>query len=74
MNIDEDKIDEAAMALMYLTLHDSCRVWKQLDWDITNRLYEKGLISDPAGKAKSLVLTEQGLEQSEQFFKKLFEK
>ena len=29
MNIDEDKIDEAALALMYLTLHDGFRVWKQ---------------------------------------------
>jgi len=28
MGIDEDKIDEAALALMYLTLHDHYRAWK----------------------------------------------
>ncbi|MDT8445200.1 MAG: DUF6429 family protein [Desulfuromonadales bacterium] len=74
MEIDEDKIDEAALALLYLTLHDNCRAWKQLDWDITNRLHEKGLICDPAGKAKSVVFTESGLKQAEQIFKKLFAK
>jgi hypothetical protein len=40
MDIDEDKIDEAALALMYLTLHDHYRAWKQIDWEVTNRLYE----------------------------------
>jgi hypothetical protein len=32
MNIDEDKIDDAALALLYLTLHDEFRSWKQIDW------------------------------------------
>ena len=70
MNIDEDKIDDAALALMYLTLHDHCRAWKQIDWDTTNRLYEKGLIGDPVGKAKSIILTDKGLRKSEELFKK----
>jgi len=34
MNIDESKIDEAALALLYLTLHDGVRAWKSLDWDV----------------------------------------
>jgi hypothetical protein len=38
------------------------------------RLHAKGLISDPVGKAKSVVFTEQGLLQSEVLFRKLFEK
>ena len=74
MNIDEDKIDDAALALLYLTLHDQNRAWKQMDWSITNRLCDKGLIFDPVGKSKSLVLTEEGLKQSELLFKKLFAK
>jgi hypothetical protein len=74
MDIDENKIDEAALALLYLTLHDNCRAWKQLDWDVTNRLYEKGYICDPVGKAKSVVFTESGLNQAEHMFKKLFAK
>ena len=56
MEIDEDKIDDAALALFYLTLHDKFgRAWKQIDWSITDRLYEKGYIHDPVGKSKSVV-------------------
>ena len=43
MEIDEDKIDEAVIALLYLTLHDANRAWKSFDWDTLNRLYEKAL-------------------------------
>ncbi|HEA19269.1 MAG TPA: hypothetical protein ENH88_23025 [Pseudoalteromonas prydzensis] len=74
MQIDTDKIDDAALALMYLTLHDHCRAWKQIDWDITNRLHDKGLIDNPIGKAKSVGLTEEGLKQAELLFEKLFTK
>jgi Domain of unknown function (DUF6429) len=39
-----------------------------------NRLHEKGFISNPVGKAKSVLLTERGLEESERLFRKLFVK
>jgi Mn-dependent DtxR family transcriptional regulator len=39
-----------------------------------NRLHEKGYISDPAGKAKSVALTTEGLREAERLFKKLFAK
>ena len=74
MDIDEDKIDDAALALMYLTLHDNFRAWKQIDWDVIHRLHEKGLICDPIGKAKSVVLTDEGLKKSAELFNKLFVK
>lgn len=74
MNIDEDKIDDAVLALLYLTLHDKFRSWKQIDWEVLNRLHKKGLIGDPINKTKSVILTEEGLEQSELLFRKLFEK
>ena len=74
MDIDEDKIDDAALALMYLTLHDEYRAWKQIGWEVTNRLHEKGLICDPVGKAKSVILTDEGLKKSEALFAKLFSK
>ncbi|RVT46166.1 hypothetical protein EMM73_10715 [Rheinheimera sediminis] len=72
MDIDEDKIDDAALALLYLTLHEQRRAWKQLDWDLMNRLYQKGFILDPVSKTKSVVLTDEGLQKSEELFKKLF--
>jgi hypothetical protein len=74
MQVDNEKIDEAILALLYLTLHDRARAWKSFDWDAMNRLYEKGYIYDPVGKAKSVVLTEKGLKESERLFEKLFSK
>ena len=74
MQIDTDKVDEAVLALLFLTLHDGARAWKSFDWDAMNRLHERGLISDPVGKAKSVVLSEGGLEESERLCKKLFAK
>lgn len=76
--IDTDRIDEAVLALMYLTLHDTdhlsglSRSWKSFDWDALDRLYQKELILDPANKAKSVVLTEEGRRRSEELFNRLF--
>tara|TARA_R100000306_G_C4355261_1_gene132368 strand:+ start:842 stop:1072 length:231 start_codon:yes stop_codon:yes gene_type:complete len=74
MKIDEERIDETVLALLYLTLHDDIRAWKQIDWDAMNRLHEKGLIHDPVGKAKSVMFTPEGLKESERLFKRLFTK
>ena len=38
-----------------------------------DRLHEKGLISDPVGKAKSVVLTGPGLARAEAAFRRLFD-
>jgi hypothetical protein len=37
MPLNTDKIDDAALALLYLTLHDSCRAWKGFDWGVLGR-------------------------------------
>jgi hypothetical protein len=74
MDYDPDKIDETVLALAYLTLHDGARVWKSFDWDAMGRLHEKGYISNPVGKAKSVVLTEEGLKEAERLCRKLFGK
>jgi hypothetical protein len=39
-----------------------------------DRLHEKGFISDPKGKAKSVRLTETGCHESERLFWQLFGK
>jgi hypothetical protein len=74
MDLDTDKIDDAVLALLYMTLHDDDRAWKGFDWNVMNRLHEKGMIRNPIGKAKSVVLTDEGLERSERLFKTLFTK
>jgi hypothetical protein len=72
MEPDKEKIDEAVLALLWLTIHDGCRAWKGFDWDALDRLYEKGLIENPANKAKLVVLTSEGLRRSEELFRTLF--
>ena len=38
------------------------------DWDVMNDLFERGLISDPRSKAKSVVLSEEGIARSREMF------
>jgi hypothetical protein len=71
MDIDEDKIDDGVLALLWLTLHDGYRAWKGFDWATTDR-FKKGLIGDPVNKSKSLILTDEGLERSKALFVELF--
>ena len=60
------------MALLSLGRHDGSRVWKAFDWDVMQRLHARGCISDPMGNAKSVALTDHGLEQSDRLLRKLF--
>jgi Domain of unknown function (DUF6429) len=71
-NYDHNKVDEVVLALLQLTLHDSYRAWKGFDWDTLDRLYEKDWIENPRSKAKSVVLTEEGLAKSARLFQQYF--
>lgn len=72
MKLDEEKLDRTVLALLHLGLHEGTRAWKGFDWDIMNRLHENGYISDPVGKAKSVMFTEPGLRESERLLEELF--
>jgi hypothetical protein len=77
MNYDNDKIDEYTLALLYLVTHErheglGARAWKGFDWDTLNRLHEKGYISNPIGKAKSIGTSEEGFLKAEELFEKHF--
>jgi hypothetical protein len=72
MDYDEQKVDDAVLGLLYMTLHDGVRAWKSFDWDALNRLHQKGCISNPVSKAKSVVLTDEGLKAAERLFNQLF--
>ena len=74
-----DKIDEAVLALLHLTSFREghgdfavTRAWKGHDWEALGRLHALGLISDPVGKAKSVVLTESGERRAGELFRRLF--
>ncbi len=74
MDIDEEKIDDTVLALLWLTLHDGQRAWKTFDWDAMDRLHAKGMIGNPMNKTKSVVLTDAGLQRAEELFRGLFTK
>lgn len=70
---DKEKIAEVALALMYLTLHGdehAPRAWKGMDWDVLDLLFERGWISNPKSKAKSVLLTPEGLKAAPGLFDK----
>jgi len=72
MQINQEKIEEATLALLFLTLHDENRAWKNFDFEIIDRLYEKGYIQNPKNRAKSIAFTQDGLEKAKECFEKLF--
>jgi uncharacterized protein YvpB len=73
MEYNKDKVDEIALAMLYLTSfksNDSIRAWKSIEWETMQRLYNKGYIGNPKSKSKSVILTNEGAKQSEEMFKK----
>ena len=76
MDYDKDKVDDMTLALMYLVITEEGeyggRAWKGFDWGTLGRLHEKGFISNPVGKAKSVILTPEGLAKSRALFERYF--
>ncbi len=75
LELDDDKIDEVALALMWLGVHGDkheTRVWKGMAWEITDRLHDRGWISNPRTSAKSVRLTEEGERLAGEFLEKHF--
>lgn len=76
MSYDDSKVEEAVLAVLYLTVfeeHGTSRAWKGIDWEVLNRLFERGLIHDPRNKKKSVVFTQEGLAQAKVAAEKIFE-
>lgn len=74
-NVNHDKLSEAALAILGLTAfrdHQVVRAWKGMDWDLLDALHEKGWIADPRGKAKSVVLTDEGAQLAQDLLQRHF--
>ncbi|MEW5870661.1 MAG: DUF6429 family protein [Chloroflexota bacterium] len=75
MEYDTDKVDEATLALLYLVMfsddYGTC-AWKSFDWDSMDRLYEKGYISNPKSKARSVAVTPEGERRAAELFELFF--
>jgi hypothetical protein len=75
MDVDAEKLEQAVLALLHLNTIDEKsgkRAWKALPWSVMDQLHGKGYISDPATKAKSVRLSDEGVRLSEKLFEKLF--
>ena len=62
LEFDTDKIDEMALAILYFGMHrdrSGVYAWRGLAWEIMDRMFEKGWISDPKSKAKSVGVSEE---------------
>lgn len=71
MTYDQQAVDDVVLALLHLNAFKDrfgWRAWKSLDWDALDRLHERGLISDPRSKAKSVVLTDDGVALAAELF------
>ena len=70
-------MDEITLALLYLTTFKEShglRAWKSHSWEVLDRLHESGQTYEPATKARSVMLTEEGAERSNRLFEKHFAK
>lgn len=75
MDVDAKKVQQAVLALLHLNTFDEKsgkRAWKALPWSVMDQLHQKGYVSDPATKAKSVRLSDEGARLSEELFEKLF--
>ncbi|MEX2556333.1 MAG: DUF6429 family protein [Actinomycetota bacterium] len=74
-DFDTEKVDAAVLALLFLNSFQDqgvTRAWKGFDWDSMNRLHDRGLISDPRSKAKSVILTDDGERLARELFEEHF--
>ena len=75
MDLDQEKVEQTVLALLYLNSFqkgEGRRAWKGFPWTVMDALHEKGYISNPATKNKSVWLSDEGARLSEELFEKLF--
>lgn len=60
------------LALLAVFSFEHGRAWKGFDFEIMDRLHARGYIDNPKGKAKSVWLTDTGLERGGEAAKRLF--
>ena len=72
IDYDREKVEETVLALLWMTLDGDHRAWKSHDWGVLDRLHERGYISDPKSKAKSVLLTDEGEQRARELFEHHF--
>ena len=72
MNYDDRRIEDAVLALLAAFCADDGHTWKGFDFEVMNRLHERGLIENPVNKNKGVYLTESGIQQGRKLAEQLF--
>lgn len=68
----QQKIEDAVLALLGAFQFDDGRVWKRYDFAVMEALHAQGWITDPRGKAESVHLTAEGRARALQLARALF--
>jgi hypothetical protein len=72
MEYDNDKIQEAVLALLGVFEFENGRVWKRYDFDVMDALHAKGFITEPHSRRESVYLTEEGMALAKELAAKHF--
>jgi hypothetical protein len=72
MDYDNERIDEVVLALLAAWAADDGHVWKGHDFEVMNRLHERGFINNPVNRNKSVYLTESGISRGRQLAEQWF--
>ncbi len=72
MDYENARIEEAVLALLAALNFNGGQCWKGYDFGVMDALFERGLITDPRSRNKSVWLTDEGLERGRAAAQRLF--
>ncbi|MEY8689516.1 MAG: DUF6429 family protein [Leptothrix sp. (in: b-proteobacteria)] len=72
MPYNQQKIEDTVLALLGAFEFENGRVWKRLDFSVMDALAERGMITNPRGRAESVYLTPEGLAKAKELAQKMF--
>lgn len=72
MKYEQQRIDDAVLALLAAFAADDGHTWKGFDFGVLDRLHERGYINNPVNKNKGIYLTNEGMKHGGQRAADLF--
>lgn len=72
MKFDQQRIDDAVLALLAAYAEGDGHTWKGFDFGVLRRLHERGLIENPVNKNKGVYLTGEGIQRGVRLAEDLF--
>lgn len=72
MEYDDQRIDDAVLALLAFFSAKDGHTWKGHDFGVMERLHERGFIGNPVNRNKGVYLTTEGMERGLRVAEHLF--